>query len=202
MHSIGSKQNPLARESFRGRCGLLACALIIVALLLCISSPSPSQRSYQAANVTAVPIVLHRPLVDRWTASAATENVSECEIMGLIEEGLITYAFDITCKAANKQAVRILSHSLAAYQEFLRTGKKPRYPEFYEVMNLILPPPPEIKAVELARLFSCSAEHMINLVRERLVKVAHGKKWGPGRNNSPLILRASIVEFLEERQIV
>jgi hypothetical protein len=140
-------------------------------------------------------------------------NRKQRAVLALIDSGELRWAFDIRSPSAGTRTVRILRDSLLEY-----TGLRPHellYDsdelEFAAIVNAILPnrkvkrprrllasgAEPVLSGSEVAQCFSCTNNHVLNLVREGLLRV-------PGRRapGEPLlILRASVIEFLRQRRM-
>lgn len=69
-------------------------------------------------------------------------------------------------------------------------------PDFHK---LHFPPEPVLRAAELSRCFSCNSQHMLNLIKAGALQAVNLKR---GPKASPLVTRASAVEFLKQRRIV
>jgi hypothetical protein len=135
-------------------------------------------------------------------------------VLALIESGDLRWAFDIRSSPAASREVRILRDSLFEYTRLV--PRECYYDsdqrEFADLLAAILPgrklarrpapsapvfSEPPLPASVVAQCFSCSAGHIHNLVRDRLLREAERR--APG--NQLYIHRASVVEFLWKRRM-
>lgn len=186
-----------------------------------------------------------RPLLPM-PAVAMFLNKRSREVMELIEDGELRWAFDIRSAKAGRREVRVLRQSLFEYAGlFSREPEKPETEkdEFLRIMDLILakgtvlspvafnrvpaamctpasrsfhlnlrlpvssvaslrkkvyPPESVLCGTEVARCFSCMSQHVTNLIKENSLRTVEMRR---GVKASPLVLRASVVEFLQKRRM-
>jgi hypothetical protein len=160
------------------------------------------------------------------------------QVLDLIEEGKLRWAFDIRSAGARHREVRVLRQSLfefsglysppdRAFQlldvefskiinlilprgvvvtpaQIFQRGrpstnfhKKLRVPSA-TVRNLLFPREPILRGTEIARCFCCDAQHVMNLLKEKSL-LRLNLRLGP--KASPLITRASVIQFLQDRRI-
>jgi hypothetical protein len=137
-------------------------------------------------------------------------------VNALIDEGRLRWVFNIATRDAHKHEIRVLWQSVV---EFLRlwpksnTSYRSDTTEFDRVIDLILPPAkmpqtsatrePFLTGAEVSKCFSCNSQHVINLLREQSLRglAARGLSIREGPKASPLITRASLIQFLKERRI-
>jgi hypothetical protein len=125
-------------------------------------------------------------------------NRDEHQVMRLIKQGALAWAFDVRRASSQRAAVRIFRPCLA---EDLETheppGPDPR--DLEEVLHAILPAEgPLVPATLVARAFGCSGSHITNLIRDGLLIVARSS---PRRAVSAGLSRGSILGFLRQRRI-
>jgi len=184
-----------------------------------------------------------RPLVPL-AAAMLFLNKNSKQVLALIEDGQLRWAFDIRRAGVERREVRVLRQSLFEFTGLHappteRAGDTET--EFAEIMEKILPPgmvvtptvaggvgfkrraratrkfqvqmrlpavefrqilfprEPILRGTEVAQCFSCLSQHIINLLKEKSL-VALNLRRGP--KASPLITRASVVEFLRQRRMV
>lgn len=166
-----------------------------------------STRNMPPAPSSSLPqITLSRPLVNVATAGAALDCHADA-IRGLIEDGKLLWAFNISTEIHTYQEVRILAHCLRDFQ----TGQlaASRALDFAAVLTLIfpmLPAPqfgviPKLTADTLARRFNCRTDHVFHLVNVGGLRLIGSKaRRGPG--GSPFIEFASVANFLRKRRII
>jgi hypothetical protein len=177
-----------------------------------------------------------RPLVPM-RAVTMFLNLSPREVLALIEEGKLRWAFDIRTTNATRREIRVLRQSLFEFTGLYSPQAAPRNEteEFLKIINLILPagvivPPPVastppacprsffikmrlpsasfqkltfprepvLRGTEIARCFSCNNQHVHNLLGEKTLQSLN-LRGGP--KASPLVTRASIIEFLKQRRM-
>ena len=68
-------------------------------------------------------------------------------------------------------------------------------PEFHK---LHFPAEPVLRATELSQCFSCNGQHVLNLIKSGALQAVNLRR---GPKASPLVTRASAVEFLKQRRI-
>ncbi len=194
--------------------------------------PHPFNFDFSARR-PLVPLAFVRMMLDKSTR----------EVMALIEEGKLRWAFDLRSAAAERREVRVLQQSLFEY-----VGRFNRDPcpnggeeaEFSKIMDLILPKgiilspatfhsspaspgkpaahisphqlrlPAEslpkmlfpreaiLRGTEIARCFSCLGQHVLNLIKDHSFRTVNLRR---GPKASPLVMRASVVEFLKKRRM-
>jgi hypothetical protein len=183
-----------------------------------------------------------RPLVPLPAVSMFLDLTAK-EVLALIEEGKLRWAFDIRTAHSGRREVRVLRQSLF---EFTGLCDRPRSAqtgdaaEFREISELILPKgvlaspagvtetkletapkvltdlplkicagvktlpkvlfasEPVLRGTEVAQCFSCISQHVLNLLREKSLESVN-LRCGP--KASPLIIRRSLVHFLETRRM-
>jgi hypothetical protein len=194
--------------------------------------PHPFNFDFSARR-PLVPLPFVRMILDKSTR----------EVMELIEDGKLRWAFDLRSAAAERREVRVLNQSLFEYVGLL--NRKPssnggEETEFTEIMDLILPKgiflspatfhsslagpgkpaahnsplplsplaksaskmlfPREaiLRGTEIARCFSCLSQHVLNLIKDNSFRTVNLRR---GPKASPLVTRASVVEFLKKRRL-
>jgi hypothetical protein len=151
-----------------------------------------------SSNEAAQAIRFRRPLVTVSTAMSLINVLWPEEIISMIDDGRLRWAFNISRHAdAKSREVRILSNSINSY--LLGLDVAPEQPnEFQGVLASIFPDQPaEIRAADIARSFNCGTELIFCLHRDGALKGA-----GQGSFRSPKYQFASVVEFLRQRRIV
>lgn len=138
-----------------------------------------------------------RPLLSMKTATAVLDR-DEHQVMRLIKDGALVWAFDVRRSASRRSAVRIFR----PYREtYLGTdeppGSAPR--DLEGVLDAILAnDAPLVPATAVARAFGCSGSHVANLIRDSSLIVARAS---PCRAVSAVLSRGSVLGFLRERRI-
>lgn len=186
-----------------------------------------------------------RPLVPL-SAVAMFLNKSAREVLSLIEDGKLRWAFDIRSAKSSRREIRVLRESLFECSGLFSSGEllpEAEKGEFSKVMDQILakgvvlspvrfhrippklctrgsrsfhlklrvsarsvpllrkrifPAEPLLRGTEIARCFSCMNQHVLNLIKEKSLPAVN-LRCGP--KASPLVPRASVVEFLEKRRL-
>jgi hypothetical protein len=178
-----------------------------------------------------------RPLVPM-RAVTMFLNRDAKDVLSLIEDGKLRWAFDIRSVKATHREVRVLRQSLFEFGG-LYSPSEPLEErgdlEFLKIINSVLPPgvvvspsqvfrrgkattnfhvkmrvtsatfrkllfprEPILRGTEVARCFCCLPQHVLNLVKEKSLQ---GVNLRLGPKASPLITRASVVQFLKERRM-
>ncbi len=169
-------------------------------------------------------VQLWLPMVDVAAVRAAL-GVNEDEVLDLIEDGQLAWAWDISTEAAEKAEVRILARCVREYQMFgdkdRLAGGNPRDITFEEVVQIVFPghqTRPWVWGRELARAFNCSSDHVLNLIRGGSLCLLPGHVvpkavprstpnhqpatigWRRGPGGSPCVALESVLRFLKERR--
>ena len=149
------------------------------------------------------PVLFHRPLVSLWIALSLIGGKNPGEIISLIEEGKLRWAFDIRKKWGKRREIRILAQSI---NEYLTGSAAPNISEqqdFCQAMHSIFPMPKlSITACDIACAWNASPEHILNLCRSRQLGLAKGACNRRGRGGSPQVTMESAVEFLRKRRFL
>jgi hypothetical protein len=181
-----------------------------------------------------------RPLVPM-RAVTMFLNKNSRDILSLIEDGKLRWAFDIRSARATRREVRVLRQSLFEFTGLYQLPETPASAdaEWRQIINLVLPPgivvspnampgraggraqkpspihlkmrlpadsvqnllfPREaiLQGTEIAQCFSCDNQHITNLIAENSL---HALNLRRGPKASPLVTRASVVEFLKQRRM-
>jgi hypothetical protein len=145
----------------------------------------------------------HKRPVMTMGAAKGILDVSEDEILAMIDERLALIAFDVATPGSERRELRILTHSVA---EFLHDNpdNDPCYHTMTppsEALRLVLPShsKPFFTGIELQRAFNCSSDHIISLIEAKALKLVPGSRYQPGPGGSPCITRESVVAFLKAR---
>jgi len=137
---------------------------------------------------------LRRALVSVETAKAALDK-SEDQILALVEDGSLRFAWNFSSRNSRRRLVRIFALSLADLAN--ATNHQPM--ELADAIKYLLPgSEPALHASRLASSWSIGGTHLADLILERSLE-----KVRPGRHatDSPLISRASAVKFLTLRRL-
>ena len=171
-----------------------------------VDSPNAAPANEGAKSVPGhgpVPIVFKRPLVSTWTAMSLIEVDAEEEIIKLIEDGRMRWAFNIATAGASKRLVRILGQSINEYLAGQEAPPINAAEDFARTMDLIFPSRHAMtRAVAVAHAWNTSRDHILNLCREGQLRVAEGSDWRRGPGGSPIVETASAIEFLKQRRVV
>lgn len=155
-------------------------------------------------------VAIQRPLISvEQTRALVSLDVVKTELMDYTEDQILTFVFamsnglpmlgpvwNIATEKAKRAERRVL---MACVREF-KAGKVPARLTKAQCLEAILPhAKPFLTGMELQRAFNCSSTHIMNLIaEERLATV--NREWHPGRNGSPLITHASVIQFLTATQ--
>jgi len=139
-------------------------------------------------------------------AQAALDLDAE-QVMALIYDGRLQWAFNLAGADARRCEVRILSRSLEACQQ-RRAAPVANDGEFAAVIKIIFPmvrPRPGVADALRARTIyhrlNIKHAHLYELVAAGLLKLLPGSHPRRGPTGSPQIEFASVIEFLRERRI-
>lgn len=129
------------------------------------------------------------------------------DVLRLIDNGQIRWAWDIARKGARRPEVRIWRESLLAYLASENGGDSAPVQEelpLGEVIATILPKPPAlsvrattVRGSDLQRRFLCCRTHLAGLIADGELSCVGPV--GPGRNSA--VLYQSVFEFLKRRSI-
>lgn len=145
------------------------------------------------------------PLVCVKTAKDVLKRTEE-EIEMLVENGFLLWAFDIArLHAKYRRELRILRKSIEDYengvlpQEGWRDlrAEPATKKEWQDCLKEIIPAQRAYRAWELAQIFNCSKTHINSLVDDGTLVEAQPRRH---KKESPLITRASIVDFLKAKR--
>ncbi len=218
-------------------------------LIQFVSSKSTRRCRRSLAALTRQPFnfgyTARRPLVPI-SAVAMFLNKSAREVLSLIEDGKLRWAFDIRSAKSSRREIRVLRESLFQCAGLFSSGEllpEVEKGEFSKIMDQflakgtvlapvrfhrippklctrgsrsfhlklrvsarsvpllrkrILPEEPVLRGTEIARCFSCMNQHVLNLIKEKSLPTIH---LSCGPKASPLVPRASVIEFLEKRRM-
>jgi hypothetical protein len=179
-----------------------------------------------------------RPLVPM-PAIAMFLNQKPREVMELIENGQLRWAFDIRHPDVERREVRVLRQSLFEFTGLYAPPTKSRRDEAAELAAVIetflprgtvmkaigsaspgdqaarafqiklrlaanaagqtlIPREPILRGTEIAQCFSCLSQHVLNLVKAKAFTEVNLRR---GLKASPLVTRASVLEFLKQRRM-
>lgn len=164
------------------------------------ANKSEAEMSFSATTPEQLRFVLRdarfRPMIGVDGAKAILD-LGEDECLALIDSGELE-AFNIGI--GDRREVRFVVKTVEHY--FRTLGSRPLELTFDEITALVLPhAKPILTGKELQRSFNCCSTHIINLVCAKLLRTQPGTDWRQGPNGSPVITRASVVEFLKQRRI-
>jgi len=119
-------------------------------------------------------------------------DADEDEILRHIEDGSLAWAFNIGEPTALRREIRVWRDALL---KVLRRQDTPMPATPEEVISRFLPQR-DLRTSEIQRLFSCSSQHVHDLMRTRCLIVARAATAASGPNAAALITRASVQSFL------
>ena len=148
-------------------------------------------------------IVFQRPLVSISTAMALIDVDREQQITALIEEGMLRWAFDVANGKGLKREVRILGESINEYLAGQKAPSCSAAEDFARVLDTIFPNlPASLPTRAIARAWSVSGDHVLNLCRSRLLRTVNCSTWHRGPTGAAHIEIGSVIAFLKERRLV
>jgi hypothetical protein len=131
---------------------------------------------------------ISRPFVSVWVA-ASVLDCSEHKIAALIEDGSLSFAFNIARPGVRRGCVRVAT---AAIEGFL-AGKRP-FEGPGELLEVVFPPEPRAyNPPRLAWMLQCDADHIYTLIR--------GGALADVGERAYQVSRVSLVRFLGERSL-
>jgi len=132
------------------------------------------------------------------TARAQLPGHDEDDILAMIEDGQLEYAWNIGLGAS--RTIRIYP---ACIDHYLRTGgTRPFRGTCSDHIRRSLGGKPFTTGTRLALLLNCGGTHVINLVEADALCLQPGTAWSPGPHGSPLITMQSIEQFFAQRRIL
>jgi hypothetical protein len=126
----------------------------------------------------------------------------ENEIIAMIEEGLLLWAFDVRTPRAKLPEPRVLTESVEHYLAGKAAYAAEEETEWQRVVSLIFPEKPTISTWELQRTLNCGRQHAINLFYARQFRAARGTRIRRGPGGSPQVETASVAEWLWKRRML
>lgn len=132
-------------------------------------------------------------------------DLNEDEVLRLIDDGQLLWAFDISSPGARCRDIRILSDSVAAIMQGRPVAalNETSIQEAW-VVSRIFPAAEFVKVKEVARILSCSSTHVFHLVHSGAVQ-AEPTSWASRRSGpkgSPVIYTQSLQRWLLKRRVV
>ncbi len=144
----------------------------------------------------APPLVLATVCEARMRLPGHDEN----DILAMIEEGALPFAWDIALKPGRMaREFRIWPDCI---EHYARTGGTRRYARSFEsALHELLGRhgKPFITSNQVRLQLNCGPTHVINLVDAGQLKQLPGTKYKTGPNGAALVMRESYIEFLRTR---
>lgn len=124
-------------------------------------------------------------------------DLDEDQVLSLIEEGGLAWAWDIRGPGASRREVRIWLGALTAHL----TGAPQPVIEEGELLPRLLPHArPSLRSPELQRLFTCSATHIQGLISAGEISGERAARKGP--SGWVPVTRESVLGFLGRRRVL
>ena len=162
------------------------------------TAPRPGYRSFALAEPLAARPWRLRPL---WKISTVEEclNLDRRAVMQRVEDGRLFWVFRLSGVHTRRRELRCLAACVMELQGLPTGLPKPTSAlSFAEVVELVLPHHrPELRGVELQRVFSCKPDLIRQLGTRRALNIAVRGNGKTGPNASHKFTRASVVRFLE-----
>lgn len=163
-----------------------------------------------------MPATLQRKLVikDQPTLVLATIDAArlqlpghdEDDILGLIDEGFLAFAWNIALSHSDdsRREIRIWPDCIDWYAKAQGKGQYSRTQA--QVLNTLAPARPGVRqdfvtSRRLRLLFNCGSTHIFNLIASKQLAVLPGTSWNTGPNGAAIIGLASVHRFLQSRRI-
>jgi len=148
-------------------------------------------------------ILFRRPLVSISTALALVDADDERQIIEMIEQGKLRWAFDVADGKRLKREVRILGASINEYLTGQQAPSCSAADDFARAIGIIFPVvPATVPTPTIARAFSVSPDHVLNLCRSCEICTVKGHTWHRGPRGAAQIVTASIIAFLKRRRMI
>lgn len=137
-------------------------------------------------------------------------DLSEDEVISLIDQGLLSHAWNIGLGA--RREIRLLRRCIDAYAAWCanpRTGRR-GLPDTGSIANdavihLSLLPPghdkPFLTNGQIQRALNCVSDHVLNLIAAKELAQLPDTKFGRGPAGSALVTLASFQQFLKSRRL-
>lgn len=159
-----------------------------------------------------MPATLQRKLVldDKPSVVLATVETArqllvghdEDDILSLIEEGFLAYAWNIALSTHAARDPRIFPDCIAWYARTMGKGTYTRTDD--QVLAELLKTngdKPFIKGTTVRLILNCSSTHLINLVEAKQLALQPGTSYQRGPTGTPLVTVASFRQFLRSRRL-
>jgi hypothetical protein len=129
-------------------------------------------------------------------------DLDEDDVIVLIDEGALLWAFDIKSPGAGKRNVRVLTESVEDLVQRRKRTYQDDESEWQRVAALVFPDKPAIVTRELARALNAGRNFTIDLIHARQFQFAPGgAQIRTGPNGSPHITTASAKKWLLKRRM-
>jgi hypothetical protein len=129
-------------------------------------------------------------------------DLDEDDVLVLIDEGALLWAWDIAGKGAERRALRVLTESV---EDLVYSRKRPYTDdesEWLRVASLVFSDKPVIVTCDLARSLNCGRQFAMNLVHARQFRLVPRSSIRRGPNGSAQIVTASAKEWLRKRRML
>lgn len=140
-------------------------------------------------------------LADVGTARQQLRGLDEDDILALIEDGELSWAWNIGL--GESRCIRIYP---ACIEHYRTTGGS--RPQAVVDLDLVITTllaqhrgKPFIKSTTLALILNCGSTHIINLIAAKALSVVPNTTWGTGPNGAALIAPQSFKQFLITRRL-
>ena len=124
---------------------------------------------------------------------------NEDQVLGLIEDGKLAWAFDVSLlgpKRGRSKELRVLPATVANYMRGQACSL-----EWADVLRLLLPhDEPVILSKDITRVLNVSSTHVYHLARRKLIVPL--STWRRGRGGCARFAAESFVKFLKSRRVL
>jgi hypothetical protein len=163
-----------------------------------VTLAAPMQRSLPGVRVK-----VYLPTTDFIGARGQLHLGRTEEVQEMLDEGRITWAWNIATRQAKRAEVRFLVHALDA------AAKGERFDASLDVVARLLAghlvkrgqTPPFIRGKDFARIFATGSDHVSHLLEEGTLKRLPGTDWRRGPGGSAVIGWDQFLAFLDERRL-
>ena len=164
------------------------------------AGPVPTQRKFVLTDqpVLALATVHH--------ARSLLPGHDEDDILALIEDGSLLYAWDIRGGDVSSPASREIRILPACIEHYRLTGGHRPFPKSDHQVEadllFNLGSKTFTTSRRLALVLNCSSTHVINLIEARQLAVLPNTTWGTGPNGAALVTIESVKTFFSSRRIL
>lgn len=167
-----------------------------------------STRNKMPPSLSQPPVIIFRsPVITVSTVSAALERSAD-EVLDMVLDGRLRFAWNIARAGESRQEIRILTRSLFNYQNCIASSALNDEEDFQHAVKTIFPATAHkpdgvrfIRAAAITRRLCASRPHIYRLCNDAVFRVLPNSPRHGGPTGSPEVEFSSVVEFLRQRRI-